>query len=159
MEICALSVIVAKDNKEYILKASDCTFSLIGDTQEEDRRTVADIVSARMQVSFHQIPFNSCRDYTILINISECLPTTNSKISIETNSWISHKQPNRRNSTNFSWSPKRFNNWKLSTRRSTTTNSRTSNTWCWINCTSWKLRWIKYGKFRIISTITCQYRT
>ncbi|CAG9807052.1 unnamed protein product, partial [Chironomus riparius] len=49
MEICALSVIVAKDNKEYILKASDCTFSLIGDTQEEDRRTVADIVSARMQ--------------------------------------------------------------------------------------------------------------
>ena len=51
MEICALSVIVAKDNKEYILKASDCTFSLIGDTQEEDRRTVADIVSARMQVS------------------------------------------------------------------------------------------------------------
>ena len=50
LEICAINVIVAKDNKEYILKASDCTFNLIGDTQEEDRRFIADIVSARMQV-------------------------------------------------------------------------------------------------------------
>ncbi|CAO1432252.1 unnamed protein product [Diamesa serratosioi] len=49
MEICALSVIVAKDGKEYILKASDCTFPLIGDTQEEDRRQIADIVTGRMQ--------------------------------------------------------------------------------------------------------------
>lgn len=50
MEICALAVLVGKDGKETILKASDCTFSLIGDSQEEDRRTIADIVSARMQV-------------------------------------------------------------------------------------------------------------
>lgn len=52
MEICALAVLVGKDGKETILKASDCTFSLIGDSQEEDRRTIADIVSARMQVRF-----------------------------------------------------------------------------------------------------------
>lgn len=51
LEICAINVIVGKDNKEYILKASDCTFNLIGDTQEDDRRAIADIVSARMQVS------------------------------------------------------------------------------------------------------------
>jgi hypothetical protein len=51
LEICGITVVVGKDNKEYILKASDCTFSLIGDSQEEDRRTIADIVSARMQVS------------------------------------------------------------------------------------------------------------
>lgn len=51
MEICALAVLVGKDGKECILKASDCTFSLIGDSQEEDRRTIADIVSARMQVT------------------------------------------------------------------------------------------------------------
>lgn len=57
MEICGLTVVVGKDNKEYILKASDCTFSLIGDSQEEDRRTIADIVSARMQVS--QLTLNS----------------------------------------------------------------------------------------------------
>lgn len=51
LEICSLAVIVGKDGKETILKATDCTFSLIGDTQEEDRRMVADIVTARMQVS------------------------------------------------------------------------------------------------------------
>lgn len=51
MEICSINVVVSKDNKEYILKASDCTFNLLGDTQEEDRRAIADIVSARMQVS------------------------------------------------------------------------------------------------------------
>lgn len=55
MEICALAVIVGKDGKEVILKASDCTFSLIGDSQEEDRRTIADIVSARMQVKIIRI--------------------------------------------------------------------------------------------------------
>ncbi len=51
LEICSLAVLVGKDGKETILKASDCTFTLLGDTQEEDRRMVADIVSARMQVS------------------------------------------------------------------------------------------------------------
>lgn len=50
MEICSLAVLVGKDGKECILKASDCTFALIGDTQEEDRRMIADIVTARMQV-------------------------------------------------------------------------------------------------------------
>jgi hypothetical protein len=50
LEICSLAVLVGKDGKETILKASDCTFTLLGDTQEEDRRMVADIVTARMQV-------------------------------------------------------------------------------------------------------------
>lgn len=49
MEICGLSVVVAKDGKEHILAAHDSTFALIGDTQEEDRRQVADIVASRMQ--------------------------------------------------------------------------------------------------------------
>lgn len=51
MEICSLTVVAGKDGKEYILKASDSTFALIGDSQEEDRRTIADIVCGRMQVS------------------------------------------------------------------------------------------------------------
>jgi len=52
MEICSLTVCAGKDGKEYILKASDSTFALIGDSQEEDRRTIADIVCSRMQVSY-----------------------------------------------------------------------------------------------------------
>lgn len=51
MEVCGLSVVVAKDGREYIISACDSTFALIGDTQEEDRRQIADLVSGRMQVS------------------------------------------------------------------------------------------------------------
>lgn len=50
MEICGLLVAAGKDGKEYIVKASDSTFPLIGDTQEEDRRQIADLVVGRMQV-------------------------------------------------------------------------------------------------------------
>ena len=50
MEICGLTVIVGKDGKEYILGANDCTFPLMGDTQEEDRRQIANLVTTRMQV-------------------------------------------------------------------------------------------------------------
>lgn len=50
MEICGLLVAAGKDGKEYILKASDSSFPLIGDTQEEDRRQIADLVVGRMQV-------------------------------------------------------------------------------------------------------------
>lgn len=49
MEICGLTVVVAKDGKEFILSASDSTLILMGDSQEEDRRFVADIVASRMQ--------------------------------------------------------------------------------------------------------------
>ncbi|XP_055853109.1 synapsin [Episyrphus balteatus] len=49
MEVCGVSVVVGKDGREFIISACDCTFSLIGDTQEEDRRQIADIVTSRMQ--------------------------------------------------------------------------------------------------------------
>ncbi|XP_055586585.1 synapsin [Uranotaenia lowii] len=49
MEICGISVIVSKEGKEYIVGASDCTFPLLGDTQEEDRRQIAELVVTRMQ--------------------------------------------------------------------------------------------------------------
>lgn len=51
MEVCAVSVVVGKDGREHIISACDSTFALIGDSQEEDRRQIADLVSGRMQVS------------------------------------------------------------------------------------------------------------
>lgn len=50
MEVCGLSIVVGKDGKEYILSACDSTLSLMGDTQEDDRRHIADLVVTRMQV-------------------------------------------------------------------------------------------------------------
>ncbi|XP_037946754.1 synapsin [Teleopsis dalmanni] len=49
MEVCGISVVVAKDGREHIISACDSTFALIGDSQEEDRRQIADLVSSRMQ--------------------------------------------------------------------------------------------------------------
>lgn len=50
MEVCGLSIVVAKDGKEFILGASDSTLPLMGDTQEDDRRQIAELVISRMQV-------------------------------------------------------------------------------------------------------------
>lgn len=50
MEVCGLSIAVGKDGREHILGACDSTFALMGDTQEDDRRHVADLVVTRMQV-------------------------------------------------------------------------------------------------------------
>uniref|UniRef100_A0A182IJ69 Synapsin ATP-binding domain-containing protein n=1 Tax=Anopheles atroparvus TaxID=41427 RepID=A0A182IJ69_ANOAO len=49
MEVCGVAVIVSKDGKEFIINACDSTFPLMGDTQEEDRRQIADLVVGRMQ--------------------------------------------------------------------------------------------------------------
>lgn len=50
MEVCGLSIVVGKDGREHILGASDSTLPLMGDTQEDDRRQIADLVVSRMQV-------------------------------------------------------------------------------------------------------------
>lgn len=50
MEVCGLSIVVSKDGKEYILGASDSTLPLMGESQEDDRRYIADLVVTRMQV-------------------------------------------------------------------------------------------------------------
>jgi synapsin len=59
LDICALEVVVGKDGREYIIEVNDSALSLMGDTQEEDRRHIADLVTLRMQVSdlkIHSVP-------------------------------------------------------------------------------------------------------
>jgi len=50
LDICALEIIVAKDGREFIIEVNDSALSLMGDTQEEDRRHIAELVAHRMQV-------------------------------------------------------------------------------------------------------------
>lgn len=50
LEICALEVVVGKDGREHIIEVNDSALSLMGDTQEDDRRHIADLVTQRMQV-------------------------------------------------------------------------------------------------------------
>lgn len=51
LDICALEIIVAKDGREFIIEVNDSALSLMGDSQEEDRRHIAELVAHRMQVS------------------------------------------------------------------------------------------------------------
>lgn len=50
LEICALEVVVSKDGREYIIEVNDSALSLMGESQEDDRRHIADLVAHRMQV-------------------------------------------------------------------------------------------------------------
>lgn len=49
LDICALEVVVGKDGKEHIIEINDSALTLLGDSQEEDRRHIADLVVSRMQ--------------------------------------------------------------------------------------------------------------
>lgn len=51
LDICAIELLVGKDGREYIIEVNDSALSLMGDSQEEDRRHIADLVTAKMQVS------------------------------------------------------------------------------------------------------------
>ena len=50
LDICAIELLVGKDGREYIIEVNDSALSLMGDSQEEDRRHIADLVTAKMQV-------------------------------------------------------------------------------------------------------------
>lgn len=50
LDICALEIVVGKDGREYIIELNDSALTLMGDTQDEDKRLIADIVVQRMQV-------------------------------------------------------------------------------------------------------------
>ncbi|XP_018336341.1 synapsin [Agrilus planipennis] len=56
LDICALEVVVSKEGKEYIIEVNDSALSLLGETQEEDRRHIADLVVSRMNAICK--PFN-----------------------------------------------------------------------------------------------------
>ncbi|XP_063728350.1 synapsin-2-like isoform X3 [Symsagittifera roscoffensis] len=48
LDMCAISALRGRDNKDYIIEVNDCCMPLIGDKQEEDKRAIADLVLSRM---------------------------------------------------------------------------------------------------------------
>ncbi|XP_047740253.1 synapsin [Hyalella azteca] len=51
LAICAIEAIVDKSGKEHIIEVNDCALPLMGDTQEDDRRYMAELVATKMQSS------------------------------------------------------------------------------------------------------------
>ena len=49
LDICSLEALVAKNGQEYIIEVNDCAMGLLGESQEEDRRNIADVVLKAME--------------------------------------------------------------------------------------------------------------
>lgn len=50
LDICAIEIVQSKDGKEYIVQINDCCLQLLGETQDEDRRCIAELVMHKMQI-------------------------------------------------------------------------------------------------------------
>jgi len=50
LALCSLEAVVAKDGKEYIIEVNDCAMGLLGESQEEDRRNIAEVVLKEMEL-------------------------------------------------------------------------------------------------------------
>lgn len=48
LEICSIEAVVAKDGKEHILEVCGSTLTLLGESQEEDRKNISDLIVQRM---------------------------------------------------------------------------------------------------------------
>ena len=59
LDICSLEAVVAKDDSEHIIEVNDCAMKLMGDTADEDRELIAQLVLQRMEVSILDKQTNS----------------------------------------------------------------------------------------------------
>ena len=50
LEICSLEALVTRGGDEVIIEVNDCAMNLLGDTVEEDRQMIADLVLVKLQV-------------------------------------------------------------------------------------------------------------
>eukprot|EP00095_Tigriopus_kingsejongensis_P006849 maker-scaffold176_size284796-snap-gene-0.12 protein:Tk06849 transcript:maker-scaffold176_size284796-snap-gene-0.12-mRNA-1 annotation:"synapsin-like isoform x1" len=49
LDICSLEAMVAKDGKEFIIEVNDSATTLLGESQEEDRKNIAELVIKAME--------------------------------------------------------------------------------------------------------------
>lgn len=73
LEVCALELVVGKDGREHIIELNDSATTFMGDSQEEDRRHLAELVLQRMQVS------SSLMSFQLLLTTELCHSPRNSR--------------------------------------------------------------------------------
>ena len=48
LDVCAVEALVGKDGREVIYEANDCAFTLLGETQEDDRRLMVELALQKL---------------------------------------------------------------------------------------------------------------
>ena len=61
-----MEAVVARDGKEFIIEVNDCATTLMGESQEEDRKNIAELVLKEMEVSELNF-FITCFNQSILM--------------------------------------------------------------------------------------------
>lgn len=56
LDLCSLEAVVAKDGQEVIIEVNDCALGLMGESQEDDRRNIAEMVLTKMESSCGLMP-------------------------------------------------------------------------------------------------------
>ena len=71
--ICSLEAVVAKDDKEYIIEINDSATCLLGESQEDDRKNIAELVLKTMEVSIYYYHQGGSRSFHLFRNFSKIL--------------------------------------------------------------------------------------
>ena len=64
LSICSLEAVVGRDGKEYLIEVNDSATTLMGESQEEDRKNIAELVLKEMEVS-HYIHYQNYLNSTL----------------------------------------------------------------------------------------------
>ncbi|XP_074603149.1 synapsin [Brevipalpus obovatus] len=118
LDVVALEAVLSKDGKEYIYEVTGSQMTLMGETQEEDRRLIADLVCSKMQhfcgrpIMTKQLSRSSITTSNITSSgySSEELAKsqyTGSQVGVPPNSYNQPPRPTREGSIGSSQPPRR----------------------------------------------------
>ena len=71
LSICSLEAVVGRDGKEYLIEVNDSATTLMGESQEEDRKNIAELVLKEMEVSHYYIDTHFQNYYKMQMDIIE----------------------------------------------------------------------------------------
>ena len=83
--ICSLEAVVGRDGTEYIIEVNDSATALLGESQEEDRKNIAELVLNQMEVSLFVLlptPKHKSRN-ELWVVVCTILPFAQSEIRME----------------------------------------------------------------------------
>ena len=72
LAICSLEAVVGKDDTEHIIEVNDCAMNLMGETAQEDRNMIAELVIKQMEVHIETLEDEKKDKYIILQAV--CVP-------------------------------------------------------------------------------------